>query len=193
MTQNAKPASSQTKRSPRLFNWLASLAVVFFMVLFLNLFQNKVPNEISPSIKKMNHSYLIPPGHPVFHKESPGFIALLDSANALVLTGNVGGALEIYDKLLEKKEGKNVLNINPAILHYNMGAYHHAEKHFRLVRCEDFSLVSEEESCFWLKTNGYLAVKELEEAEKSATAALQHRGKYHKDTFNLMRKLIAKR
>ena len=171
--------------------WVAALAAVFLLALFLNLFRTSVESELSPAVSQIHTSHLISPD---ISRSSTDNMSELEQglyrAYLLSVSGDLSSAISEYEQLAGFVDpGYNWVQYNLAILLYNFGEHQVSSEHFDRVDCGMLGHTARRESCYWFKANSYVAAGELERAWNAGNSALERPGYYQDNTIELLRKI----
>ncbi len=171
--------------------WVAALAAVVLVALLLNIFRSPVDTSIRPLIDEIHSANLIAPDisrSPA--SEIPEYKQGLYRAYLLSLSGNSDGAIMEYERLLESDNiNRDWVSYNLAIMHYNSGNYTASADLFQSVDCVQLNGAVRTESCYWLMTNSFLAINDLERARESAGIVLERGSEYQQEAIDLLRKI----
>ncbi len=171
--------------------WVAALAAVFLLALFLNLFRTSIESELSPAISQIHTSHLISPD---ISRSSTDNMSELEQglyrAYLLSVSGDLSSAISEYEQLAGFVDpGYNWVQYNLAILLFNSGEYLASSEHFSRVDCGMLGHTARRESCYWFKANSYVAAGNLEQAWSAGNSALELPGYYRDEIIELLRKI----
>ncbi len=171
--------------------WAGALAAVILITLLVNVFRSTVETELAPAVSEIHPVQLISPD--VSRSSMDGMSAFdrgLYRAYLLSVSGDLGGALAEYELLTGTGDpGRNWVRYNQAILHFNKGAYAVSAGYFTQVDCAGLDHADRKESCYWFKTNSYVAAGDLGRAWEAGNSTLELSGYYQNDAIELLRKI----
>ncbi len=171
--------------------WIATLAAVIIIALFLNIFRSSVETKITPMISEIHTVNLLAPDISRSSTDDMSeFEQSLYRAYLMSISGNINGAIEEYEQLLVSNDIKpDLVNYNLAIMYYNSKDYVSSAERFQLVDCTHLNGDVLAESCYWFMTNSFLAINDLDRARDSASMVLGVEGYYQQDAIDLLRKI----
>lgn len=184
-----EPGKGMVRESKTL--WVAALAAIFLLALFLSLFRTSVETELSPALSQIHTSHLISPD---ISRSSTDNMSELEQglyrAYLLSVSGDLSSAISEYEQLAVVGDtGYNWIQYNLAILLFNSGEYQTSSEHFGRVDCGELGHTARRESCYWFKANSYVATGSLERARSAGNSALERPGYYRDDIIALLRKI----
>ncbi len=178
------------KRIPIKPSLTIALAAVIVIALFLFLYRSHMNSVIKPPLKEFSLLHLVTPDVTRSSADQlPDLQQSFHNAFLLSVSGDIDGALATYKRLLEEETNHDAVKFNMAILYYNRKNYPKAASLFARISCSELNGFSYEESCYWLKTNSFLATSDLQQAVQSASRTVQLRGNYRNEAFELLMKM----
>lgn len=171
--------------------WIIALAASLLVTILLNVFSARVDTSIEPALSEISLVYILAPN--VTRSSAERSEAHEDNINhtyELVLTGNYEEAIAHYEQLpVTDVFSKNWINYNLGILHYNRGNHASSAGHFREVSCHQLRDAVSAGSCYWLKTNSFIAVQDYEQARVFAYKAMETGDIHNSQLVEIARKL----
>ncbi len=174
-------------------SWIIALAALLLLALFIILFRSQIETEIKPVVTEISLLHLVSPD---VTRSSADQLSEFDQALhhsfQLTVIGEREKAISGYLELLgtsDTPENQAVLNYNLGISYYNIGDYEASSQYFLNVDCPKLNDLAYIESCFWLRTNSFLAIQDYDRAHDSAVNTLNMNGPYRDDAYDLLDKL----
>jgi tetratricopeptide (TPR) repeat protein len=171
--------------------WAGALAAVLVITLLINVFRSTVETELAPAISQIHPAQLISPDVSRSSTEDlSGFDRGLYRAYLLSISGNLDDALAEYEQLSGVDEPeRSWVRYNQAILHFNRGDHAASARLFEQVDCSGLDHAGRTESCYWFKTNSFVAYGDLERAWDAGNKTLERAGFYQHDAIEMLRKI----
>ncbi len=171
-------------------SWIAALAAVLAITLFLYLFRSNVETGISPPLSEINPVNLVAPDITRSSSEEMSeFEQGLYRAYMLTVSGETDEAITEYEQLLHDEPHSHLINYNLGILYFNKGDTRASVSRFRKVDCTKLQETTRTESCYWFKTNTLVSAGDMNGAKEFAKKTREMRGYFEKDAFDLLIKI----
>lgn len=188
---NGKGGSNRRIVSEDKIPWVIALAASLLLTILLNVFSGRVETSIEPALSEFSLVYIIAPD--VTRSSAESSVAFEDNVNhiyQLVLSGSYEEAISHYEQLpVTDVFSRNWINYNLGILYYNSGDHTSSAGHFREVECHQLRYAVSAGSCYWLKTNSYIAVQDYEQARVFAYKAMETGDIHNSQLVEIARKL----